>query len=296
MRHLSPRTFRTTLSAAAALAAAAAMAAGAGTPAAQAAQAKAASPAALPALSHVVIVMEENHSYNEIIGSSSAPYINSLASSGALMTDSFAISHPSEPNYMAIFAGSTFGLTGDNCPVNKTTKANLGNELLAKADTFIGYSEGLPSAGSTVCTSGEYARKHAPWVNFSSIPKADNQPFTAFPTDFTKLPTVSVIDPNLLDDMHDGTIAQGDTWLKTHMAAYIAWAKANNSILIVTWDEDDGSQGNKIATIVVGAHVATGKYTEKINHYNVLRTVEDLYGLAHAGASATATPITDIWN
>jgi acid phosphatase len=252
--------------------------------------------AALPTPAHVVIVMEENHAYSQIIGSSSAPYINSLANSGALMTQSYAITHPSEPNYLALFAGSTFGLSSDACPVSEGSTANLGSELLAAGHTFVGYSESLPSAGYTGCTSGEYARKHAPWVNFSNIPSADNQPFSAFPSNYANLPTVSIIDPNLLDDMHDGSVAQGDTWLKSNLSAYATWAKANNSLLIVTWDEDNDLSGNHIATIVYGAHVATGQYSETINHYNVLRTVEALYGLPYAGSSASATTISDIWN
>src|SRR5262249_44956599 len=97
------------------------------------------------------------------------------------------------------------------------------------------------------------------------------------------------------DDMHDGTIQQGDTWLQNHIDAYVQWAKTHNSLLIVTWDEDDGSQSNQIPTIFLGPMVTAGQYGEQINHYNVLRTVEDMYALSYAGASATATPISDIW-
>ncbi|WP_084728691.1 alkaline phosphatase family protein [Streptacidiphilus neutrinimicus] len=252
---------------------------------------------ALPTYSHVVVVMEENHAYNEIIGSSSAPYINSLANGGALMTQSFAVTHPSEPNYMALFAGSTFGLSSDKCPVSEGTTANLGSELLGAGDTFKGYSEGLPSTGSTTCTSGAYARKHSPWVNFSNVPGSDSVAFSAFPSssNYASLPTLSFVIPNLNDDMHDGTVAQGDTWLKNNLSAYATWAKANNSLLVVTWDEDDSTESNQIATIFSGANVVTGKYSEKINHYNVLSTLEQMYGLAKTGSAASATPITDIW-
>ncbi|MFE9424875.1 alkaline phosphatase family protein [Kitasatospora sp. NPDC006697] len=253
---------------------------------------------AVPAYSHVVVVVEENHSYSDIIGDTAdAPYINTLANTGALMTSSFGVSHPSEPNYMAIFGGSTFGLSSDACPVSEGTKANLGSELLAAGKTFVGYSEGLPSAGSTKCTSGAYARKHAPWANFSNVPAADQQPYTAFPSssNYANLPTVSFVIPNLNDDMHDGTIAQGDTWLKNNLSAYAAWAKANNSLLVVTWDEDDYTESNQIPTIFYGAHVLNGRYSETINHYNVLSTLEQMYGLAAVGSSATAAPITDIW-
>ena len=251
----------------------------------------------VPQYSHVVVVMEENHSYSDIIGNSSAPYMNSLATSGALLTSSYAVSHPSEPNYMALFGGSTFGLSSDKCPLSEGTKANLGSELLGAGFTFKGYSEGLPKAGSTVCTSGEYARKHSPWVNYSNVPTSDSLPFTSFPssTNYASLPTVSFVIPNLQDDMHDGTISQADTWLKSKLSAYATWAKSNNSLLIVTWDEDDYSENNQIPTIFYGANVTTGKYDETVNHYNVLAALEQMYGLAKVGSSSSATVITDIF-
>jgi acid phosphatase len=251
----------------------------------------------LPVPSHIVVVMEENHSYSDIIGNTSqAPYMNQLAGEGALMTSSYAITHPSEPNYMALFAGSTFGLTADSCPVNEKTTANLGSELLAAGDTFKGYSEGLPSTGSTACTSGEYARKHSPWVNFSNVPTADSLPFSSFPASYASLPTVSFVIPNLDDDMHDGTIAAADTWLRNKMSAYATWAQSNNSLLIVTWDEDDYTENNQVPTIIVGQHVTAGHYSETINHYNVLATIEKMYGLAAVGNSSTASAISDIWS
>jgi phospholipase C len=251
-------------------------------------------PAALPRPGHVVVVIEENRSYSQIIGSSSAPYLNSLAAQGALFSNSHAVTHPSEPNYLALFSGSTQGVTDDSCP-HTFSAASLGSELAGAGLTFTGYSESMPSDGYTGCTSGEYARKHNPWSDFSNVPAASNRTFAAFPADFAALPTVSVVVPNLADDMHDGTIAQGDSWLQAHIDSYLQWAKSNNSLLIVTWDENDGSSGNQIPTIIAGAGVTPGAYSENISHYNLLRTIEDFYGLPHAGASASATPITDIF-
>jgi acid phosphatase len=167
--------------------------------------------------------------------------------------------------------------------------------LLAAGKTFKGYSEDLPGVGSMVCSYGKYARKHAPWTDFSKDLASDNRPFSNFPSDFSKLPTVAWVIPNLDDDMHDGTIQQGDRWLQTNLMPYVTWAQNNNSLLIVQFDEDDGPSGNHIATIFVGPMVKPGRYSEKINHYNVLRTIEDMYGLAHLGRTAIATPITDVW-
>jgi len=251
-------------------------------------------PSTLPLPTHIVVVMEENHGYSEIIGSSHAPYINTLATEGASFTNSHAITHPSEPNYLALFSGSTQGIADDSCP-HTFSAANLGRELIAAKKTFIGYSEGLPSTGSAVCTSGEYARKHAPWTDFSNVPSTDSVPFSSFPTNYANLPTISFVVPNLLDDMHDGTIQQGDSWLQTNLQAYVTWAKTNNSLLIVTFDEDQGTTSNQIATIFVGPMVKPGKYSENINHYNVLRTLEAIYGLPYAGKSASSKTITDVW-
>jgi len=248
----------------------------------------------LPLPAHVVVVMEENHAYSQIIGSSQAPYINSLAGQGASFTNSHAITHPSQPNYLALFSGSTQGVTSDACPQSFSV-VNLASELIADHLTFTGYSEGLPSAGSEVCTSGEYARKHVPWTDFTNIPSSANQPFTSFPSDFADLPTISWVIPDLLDDMHTGTVQHADTWLKTHLQAYVAWAQSNNSLLIVTWDEINNAPGNQIPTIFVGPMVKPGGYSEDINHYNVLRTLEAIYGLPYLGNSASVTTITDVW-
>jgi hypothetical protein len=252
--------------------------------------------AALPQPSHVVIVVEENRSEGNIIGGRSAPFINALAANGANMAQSFAEAHPSEPNYLALFAGSTLGVTKDSCPVDGGATPNLASELLAAGYTFVGYAEGLPAAGSTVCSAGKYARKHVPWANFSNVPPASSLPFSAFPMgNYASLPTVSFVIPNNDDNMHDGSIAQGDAWLSRELSGYANWAVANNSLLIVTWDEDDGGPRNQIPTVIYGAHVQPGTYNEQINHYSVLSTLEQMYGLPKTGYAAGAAPIATIW-
>jgi phosphatidylinositol-3-phosphatase len=251
----------------------------------------------LPAPAHIVIVVEENHSSGGVIGNKSAPYMNLLATNGTLFTQSFAVTHPSEPNYLALFAGNTFGLTSDACPVNAGAAPNLGSELLAAGYTFGGFSEDLPAVGSTICSAGKYARKHVPWVNFTNVPPALSVPFSSFNarSDYASLPTVSFVIPNLDNDMHDGTIAQADNWLQANLGLYANWAKANNGLLIVTWDEDDDSANNRIPTILYGAHVPAATYNRPLSHYNVLSTIEALFGLPKTGLAANAPAITDIW-
>ena len=210
------------------------------------------------------------------------------------MTQSFAITHPSQPNYVALFSGSVNGITDDSCP-QALSGDNLASSLTAAGLSFTTYSEDLPSVGYTGCTSGNYARKHNPAVDFPAVPATANQPLTALPADYSTLPTVSYVVPNLQHDMHDGTIAQADSWVQSTMKPYVTWAGQHNSLLVVTWDEDDYGSNNQIPTFVVGAGVVPGAYPEHINHYNVLRTIEDAYGLTPIGASATAAPILDIW-
>lgn len=251
---------------------------------------------ALPQPAHIVIVVEENRSAANIIGNRSAPFITALAAAGANMTQSYAETHPSEPNYLALFAGDTFGVTSDRCPVNAGAAPNLGSELLAAGYTFAGFAEGLPAVGSPACTAGKYARKHVPWANFTNVPAGNSLPFSAFPIgNYAALPTVSFVIPNNDDNMHDGSIAQADAWLNRELSGYANWAAANNSLLILTFDEDDGGSRNQIPTIFYGAHVRPGSYSEQINHYSVLSTIEQMYGLPKTGHAAGAPPITDIW-
>ncbi len=258
---------------------------------------------AVPAFDHVVVVLEENRAEDAIMGNTTdAPYINSLAAQGANMTNSFAETHPSQPNYIALFSGDTQGVTDDSCPVGPFDVDNLGSQLIDAGLGFMGFAEDLPSVGSTVCqspaVSPKYVRKHSPWTNFSNVPGSASVPFSQFPADaagFANLPAVSFVIPNMDNDMHDGTVKQGDTWLQANMDAYVQWAKSNNSLFILSFDEDDHSDNNKIPTVIVGDGVAPGNYTEQINHYNVLRTIQDAFGMPSLLNSTSAAPITSIW-
>jgi hypothetical protein len=245
--------------------------------------------AAGPRYDHVLIVIMENHGLAQVVGNPAAPYITALSRQGANFTNAHGIGHPSQPNYLALFSGSTQGITNDSCPHTYTGVDNLAAQLIAAGFSFAGYSESMPSAGYAGCRAGDYVRKHNPWVNFTNVPAASNLPYSAFPTDLARLPTVSFLVPNLVSDMHDGSVNTGDVWLKNNIDAYAQWAKTHNSLLILTFDEDDSSStANLIPTILVGAGVLPGSYGELIDHYNILATVESLYGLP---ALTAAPPI-----
>lgn len=247
---------------------------------------------------HIVVVIEENHSARDIVGNAQAPYINSLLHDGAEMTRSFGTTHPSQPNYLELFSGSTQGVTNDACPPPGTPyrTANLASSLAAAHRSFAGYAEDLPAPGSATCSAAAYARKHNPWSDFANVPAAANRPFTDFPhDDYAGLPTVSFVVPNLRNDMHDGTVAEADAWLRTNIDGYRQWAGSHNSLLVVTWDEDDFGAANQIPTALVGPMVRPGAYDQHITHDDLLRTLDDLTGARPTGHSAEAHAITGIW-
>ncbi len=281
--------------------------------------------AQLPHPDHIVIVIEENKGYKDVIGSPNAPYLNNeLMKRGALLTSSYGLHHPSQPNYVELFSGDEHGVCNDICPA-LITAPNLAASLLDAGKTFIGYAENLTNE----CTEDLFARRHCPWLDFAGIPSSASLDFTSFPqtpTGFDKLPAVAIVIPNLVDDMHSpsshlkrslhigdtsGEVRSGDQWLKDHLDAYATWAVANNSLLVITWDEDSSFNvpptscehgittappKNHIPTFLIGAHVLPGSTsTMVVTHYNVLRTILDMENLPPLGGSATAQAITGIW-
>lgn len=257
----------------------------------------------LPQPDHIVIVIEENHAFDQIVDSPAAPYLNDLIKRGALLTQSYGATHPSQPNYIALFGGFIEGIVKNTCPHQLSTP-NLRSSLAAVGKTFTGYAEDLPSVGAADCVAGGYVRKHNPWVNWQGaptyqVPAEENRPFADFPTDFSQLPTVSIVIPNQANDMHDGwdpgRIKRGDEWLRFYLDRYVEWAATHNSLLIVTFDEDNGKSDNRIPTILVGPMVKQGRFDERTDHYGLLRTLTDLYGAEPVGLGAKARPLTSIW-
>src|SRR6476661_3700513 len=180
---------------------------------------------------HVVVVVLENKDAQDVVGSGS--YLGSLPETGETLTDMHAATHPSQPNYLALFSGDTQGVTDDACP-QAFRAPSLAGELGAAGYSFLGYAEDLPSPGFTGCRAGGYARKHSPWTDFSDVPAEDGRPMSDMPTDFSKLPTVSFVVPNLCHDMHDCSVKDGDHWLAQNIDPYARWARTHNSLLILT--------------------------------------------------------------
>ena len=270
--------------------------------------------AQLPRPDHIVIVIDENKSFSDVIGSKHAPYLNALANRGALLTNFTAAHHPSQPNYIDFFAGSPLGVCDDRCIELSFTANNLGAALFATPGrSFGGYAEDLPAKPE--CDLNGFAKRHCPWMDFSNIPASATKVLWKFPKDFRKLPTVSIVIPNVLHDMHDGKliafeVRQGDRWLRSKLGAYARWAETHNSLLIVTWDEDSDENyrivcpatintappANRIPTIIAGEHVKPGvRSATPYSHHDLLRTILDMYGIPPFAGAATAKDINDIW-
>lgn len=229
---------------------------------------------------HVVMAIMENHSFSQIMDGDQARFIQELARQGALFTRSFGLLHPSQPNYLALFSGSTHGVTDDDD--HTLDGATLADVLKDRGKTFVGYVEdGSP-------------RKHNPWESFRPS-RSVGRSFGDFPSDFAELPTVSFVIPNEQHDMHDGSVAQGDAWLYRSLGRYAEWCRYHNSLFILTFDEDNDRAKNRILTLFFGEGVVPGDYHQRIDHYSVLRTMLALYGLSPLDQTAFATPIAGIW-
>ena len=261
----------------------------------------------LPPHNHVVVVVMENKSYDQV---RFQPYTASLIASGASFTSSFGVTHPSQPNYIALWAASTLGVTNNNCPAPGAPFAveNLGHACEAAGRSWRAYCENLPSPGATGCSydgnasSGLYTRKHAPWTQFSNLNHANERPYSNLAADIAAgtLPSLAIVIPNNCHNTHNSTtpgcgVPDGDAWLAANLPPILS-AMGPNGVLILTWDEDDSASGNRILTVFVGPHVIPGVLSPRtITHYTVTRTICDLLGLPAFALAASEAPITDIW-
>ena len=236
----------------------------------------AAAPPGVPQLDHVMVVVMENHSYDQV---RTLPYISTLIQNYTSFSQSYAVSHPSEPNYLALWAATTFGTTNDNCPPDGSpySVANLGSACEAIGLSWKSYCENLPSVGSTVCSSPDnlYRRKHHPCPDFTNLNHTRENPYSQLATDIAAnaLPALSFVVPNMCDDMHDCSTSTGDTWLSHNVPAMIA-AVGVHGLVVITWDEDDKSSGNNILTLFAGPTVKTNYLcTSQFTHYTLVRTI-----------------------
>jgi hypothetical protein len=253
---------------------------------------------------HIAVILMENQEYGDIIGASSTPYINGLAKRFALARQMYAIGHPSLVNYLALTSGSTHGINSD-CTDCSVPGGGLAGQLAVKNISWKGYMEDLPRPCFQGPGSGGYAKKHDPFVYYRALvrsPAMCNRvvPFGQLSADEGSghLPAFTWITPNLCHDMHDCDPAVGDRFLSRTIPPLLR-ALGPRGLLILTWDE--GSSDNGCCRLASGGHVATilagplakpgGQLPTPVDHYSVLQTVEDLFGVPRlAGAACSCTP------
>ncbi|HTK32529.1 MAG TPA: alkaline phosphatase family protein [Candidatus Saccharimonadaceae bacterium] len=252
-----------------------------------------------PPCDHVVVVVLENTAYDV---ARVQPWQSSFQAQGTSFSQSYAIGHPSQPNYLALWSGSTQGITNDNCLATGTffSTENLGHACEAAGVTWRAYSENLPNAGALVCTwdAALYVRRHNPWTNFNNSNHLNERPYADLAVDITNrtLPRLSFIIPNNDDDGHDTDPATADTWLSNQMPPILDAIAGTPWMMIVTYDEDDHSSNNNILTAFRGTQVAPGVVSSThITHYTVLRTICEALGVTPFAAAAAETSLRDIW-
>ncbi len=263
--------------------------------------------AGIPASRHVVVVVEENHGYSEVIGNPDMPYLNGLASFYGLAMQYYANTHPSIGNYFMMTTGQI--ITNDDGYDGVVTADNLVRHLLNGAKTWKSYAESLPYVGYLGGDTGLYIRHHNPFtylsdVRNSQVQKQNLVPFTYFAQDMNNdnLPDISFVIPNRDDDAHDGTLQQADTWLRNNIAPLLNnSAFRQDGILIIVFDEaqaSDGSHGGgHVATVVAGPNVIpTGRSFSLHQHQSLLRTIMEAVGLnSFPGAAESCSDLGELF-
>jgi hypothetical protein len=257
-------------------------------------------PAVLPKAgsSHAVTIVMENREYGEVIRASDAPYVNHLARRYGLATESYGVRHPSLPNYLALTSGSTHGIDSD-CTDCHVAARNIVDQLDAAHITWKAYMQNMPRPCFRGARAGRYAKKHNPFVSYDDITGEPRRcrrivPFSRLARDLRRgrLPTYAFVSPNLCNDTHDCGVRTGDRFL-ARLVPTLLRAVGRQGYVVLTWDEGTtdrgccgGSRGGHIATIVAGPLVRRGgRVRRPIDHYGVLRTIEDTLGLPRLGAA-----------
>lgn len=262
------------------------------------------SAAGTPVYDHIFLIVMENHSFSQVIGNPAAPYINGLAGSGAVGGAYKAVGYPSLPNYLALTGGSTFGINSD-CTSCWVAAPNLADRVDSSGRTWKAYMEGMPSA-CYIGSAGSYAQKHNPFVYYDSIRLnagrcAQVVPYTSLAADLASAattPSLAWITPDGCHDMHDCSVAAGDAWLAAEVPVLLGSPAftGQHSLLLIVWDEDDHSSGNQVPLIAVGSRVRAGYFSStSANHYSLLRTIEDSWGLAPLALENSSAPMSDLF-
>ena len=257
--------------------------------------------AGVPEFEHVIVVIMENKSADHATDPRSCPFTAEFAKTWSYFSESYAITHPSQPNYIALWSGSLLGVSNNACPPRGAPfdAENLGQALEIAGKTWRAYSEDLPSPGSPACTARNrlYTRKHEPWTHFGNLDHQNERPYADLAKDIANkaLPKLAVVVPNNCHNTHDCPLATGDGWLAEELPAMLL-AVGRKGLVVLTYDEDDHSADNRILTVFAGPLVKPRNASDRrITHYTLLRTLCDGLGIEPFGEAVKEAPITDVW-
>ena len=254
----------------------------------------------------VVVIVFENKTAGEVLDNSAAPTFARLARRYAVLAEYFGVAHPSLPNYLALISGSTHGITSD-CTDCMVAGRSLADTLEAAGKSWKTYAEGLPAAGFTGPSSGRYAKKHDPFLYFRNVLASPARlrrvvPLSLFRRDLARdeLPDFSLIVPDLCHDMHDCSVAVGDAWLRSFVPPLLQSPQLRDGVVFVVFDEgswtDRAGGGGHVPALVLGPLVRPGsRSSQRLDHYALLRTIEDGWKLPRLARSASAPAISGIW-
>lgn len=255
---------------------------------------------AVPQFTHVFLLVEENHAYSEVIGNSAMPYLNGLASKYGLATQYYGNTHPSIGNYFMLTTGQI--ITNDDYFTGVVNVDNIVRELGNAGKTWKSYAESLPAIGSTTDGPYPYGKVHNPFaylsdVQNSSVESGNLVPFSRFSTDLAsgQLASFSFITPNLLNDGHDGTLSQADTWLQQNIGPLISNPVFANSLLIIVFDEselfDIFNGGGHVPAVIVSPKAKPGyRSTTLYQHQSTLRLILRALGVSSFPGAAADAP------
>lgn len=246
-----------------------------------------------PPVTKLLVVVVENHSLDQM--KAGMPYTFGLAQKYGYATDYHAITHPSLPNYIAIAGGQTYGIRDDRLPAyHRLSGRSVFGQALRNGKTAATYAESMPVRCGRY-NSGNYAPKHNPWTYFANERtgcKAHDRGMAAFAdaAGSGRLPRVGMVVPNLCHDAHNCSLATADAWFKSLMSKVQAgpdW-KAGRLAVVLTADEDDHTQGNKVLTVVVHPSQDHHIVTTRLTHYSLTRLYDEVAGLPYLHNAATA--------
>lgn len=258
----------------------------------------------IPNFDHIVIIMFENKEFGSVIGNSSMPNYNKLASEYSLLTQHYAVTHPSLPNYIALIGGDTFGIDRDcnSCFINETSLPDL---IEASGRTWKTYQEDMPSP----CFLGDtnkYVQKHNPFVYFDRI-RLDTMrcersivPLTMLQTDIetATLPNFMFIMPNLCNSSHDCSLSTSDAWLTDVLSQLVPAldSQGGSYAIFIAFEEGQGNHsccglpeqaGGRVPVVIYSPLAKNGFEDDtEYTHYSLLKTISAAWGLPYLGHAA----------